>query len=136
MKADRFPSYRGRYAASPRSSKSIDLPRSAGLCWIVVLGSSPFASPGTKTWSNSSPLATWIVITLTESSSEGWTGDHSCLSRFSTASTYSRNARSVSSPWIGEKECLVEERGAVAPRRRRRGDVQVRVELREDRCAG
>ena len=83
----------------------MDLPRSAGLCWIVVLGNRPFARPGTKTWSNSRPFATWIVMTLTESSSEGWTGDHSCLSRFSTASTYSRNARSVSSPWTGENAC-------------------------------
>ena len=34
-------------------------------------GSVPCAKPGTKTWSNSSPFATWIVITFTESSDDG-----------------------------------------------------------------
>ena len=39
------------------------------------MGRRSWANPGTNTWSNSSPLATWIVITFTESASEGCTGD-------------------------------------------------------------
>ena len=85
--AQSTPSNFGSISASPRSSKSIDFPRSAGLCWILVLGRNPFAMPGTKTLSNSSPFAAWIVMTLTESSADGCTGDHSCLSMRSTVST-------------------------------------------------
>ena len=87
LKWDSTPSNFGRIFASPRSSKSIDFPRSAGLCWMRVLGSNPFAMPGTNTLSNSSPFAAWIVMTFTESSAEGCTGDHSCLSMRSTVST-------------------------------------------------
>ena len=44
-------------------------------------------------------------MTLTESASEGCTGAHSCLSSRSTASMWSRNARSVSSPSTGSNAC-------------------------------
>ena len=89
--------------------------------------------PGTNTLSNSRPFAAWIVMTLTESSADGCTGDHSCLSMplHHVHVVQERAERQLALDRF-ERVHLVHERGEVPLGGGRRDLVRLGVQLRQE----